>query len=132
MSRNASRRGVRVSGCDDVLALGSTRHGVIACGSVSSGNSVIASSSSIGANGDSASNRGGGSLAITELKEEELKDLNDDGDANADTATEDFARTGSLGDFASLSNWSVANGNSLDLESPDNVGCGRGRSRGSD
>jgi len=64
-------------------------------------------------------------LTLTKLEEEELKDLNHDGDADTNAAINNDTWTSNFVDFASLGNRSISNGDRLDLDNPEGVGQGR-------
>lgn len=86
----------------------------------------------INSNGNGRGDCGGGSLTLTKLEEEEFEDLNNDCDANANAAVNNDTGTSDLGDFASLSDGSVSNGNGLDLDIPEGIGHSRCGGTGGD
>jgi len=55
------------------------------------------------------------------------KDLNDNRDANADTAVESCTVAGNLGDITMLSDWRIINDNSLDFDNFETMGYGSSR-----
>lgn len=71
-------------------------------------------------------------MTFSKLEEEELEDLNDNCNLNANAAAKNDTGTGNFVDFASLGNRSVSDGDGLDLDNPESIWQSRSSRAGSD